>query len=197
MMEAILSPSKTAITQAQLALLDAEDKHIEVDDGIIIESDDHMPPIHTIVIQLSFEILNAWVKAHGLGVVFVDGIRYLLEGRPDDVQRAYKPDVSFVRSGLIPADFNWMKDDLPLAPTLAVEVVSPGQSNPKVLKRVTRYLESGTEEVWLIYPKQKTLYQYRRESPTIVAIYQRDEAIDVTPLFGDLVLRVSDLFVTP
>lgn len=195
-MEAILSPAKTTITQAQLALLDAEEKHVEVDDGIMIESDENTPPIHTIVIQLSFEILNAWVKAHKLGNVFVDGIRYLLEGTPDDVQRAYKPDVSFVRAGRIPANFNWMKDDLQLAPDLAIEVVSPGQGNPKLLKRVARYLEAGTEQVWLIYPKDKMLYQYRRES-RIVTIYQGNDVLDVSDLFEGLELRVSDLFVTP
>lgn len=71
----------------------------------------------------------------------------------------------------------------------------PGQKLPEILKHVAYYLELGSEEVWVIHPKKQLLTQFRFEDPPI--IYSLDEAVEVAPLFGDLVLRVSDLFVTP
>jgi Uma2 family endonuclease len=185
---------KTGITSADLQRLDAEEKWIEVEDGIILESEHDVTFLHLIIIQNLFRILDVHVRKHKLGSVYVDGARYILAGTARSVQRAYKPDFSFLRAGRIPKDFDWT-GDFTGAPDLAVEVASPGQTNAVLLRKISRYLEAGSGEAWLIYPRQKALYQYRPDAEE-PHIYRAGEVIDTASLFPGLQLSMDELFVT-
>ena len=185
---------RTAVTLADLQQLDAADKWVEVDDGLIIEDEHDVTFLHLAIIQNLFLILHPFVRANKLGSVFMDGARYILAGTATDIERARKPDFSFLRRGRIPVDFDWSGDFVG-APDLAVEVVSPGQTNPILLPKIFRYLEAGSDEAWLIYPDRKTLYQYRRSADE-PKIYSGDSVIDTSALFPGLRLVAADLFVT-
>jgi Uma2 family endonuclease len=182
------------VTQADLQRLEAEDKWVEVEDGKLIEGDDHVSILHVIIIQNLFRILDPYVMKNKLGHVFIDGLRYILTGTSQDIQRARKPDFSFVRAGRIPDDFDWSGDFVG-APDLAVEVASPGQTNTVLLPKITRYLEAGSEEAWLIYSSRRVLYQYRRDAEEPV-LYKESDIIDTSALFPGLKLVLADLFVT-
>src|SRR5690606_17453416 len=104
------------------------------------------------------------------------------------------PDLSFLRAGRIPADFDWMSDFVG-APDFVVVVASPGQSNVKLINKLGRYLESGTEEAWLIYPWRKEIYQFRREADA-PQLYTGAQQIE-TPLFPGLTFAAEQVFVTP
>jgi Uma2 family endonuclease len=186
---------QVAVTQADLQKLDAEDKWFEVVDSVIIESERDIPPLHWLIISNLYDILKPFVKSHLLGSIFMDGVRFIIEGTADNVQWAPHPDLAFVRSGRILADFDWTNDFV-LVPDLVVEVVSPGQSNPLMLGKISRYLRGGCEEAWLIYPARKTVVQYRADTD-VPAIYHEGDIIDVSALFPSLTLKVNDLFITP
>lgn len=186
---------KTTITMADLQRLDAEEKWVEVEDGAIIESENVMTVLHMIIIQNLFRLLDPFVRANKLGEVYIDGVRYILAGSPENVRRARKPDFSFMRAGRIPAEFDWSGDFVG-APDFAVEVASPGQTASDLLARLAAYLKAGSEEAWLIYANSKTVYQYRRTADE-PSIYRSGAAIDTSALFPGLVLMVDDLFVTP
>lgn len=186
---------RAAVTQAELRKLDAEDKWFEVVDGEIIESERNVTWLHLLIIQNLYDILKPFVRVNMLGRVFIDGARFIIEGSLDNIQWAPIPDFSFVRSGRFPEDFEW-KGDVVLAPDLVVEVVSPGQSNPLMLNKISRYLSGGCEEAWLIYPARKAVVQYRLDGD-FPAIYHEGDLIDVSALFPGLTLKVDDLFVTP
>ncbi|MDX2139666.1 MAG: Uma2 family endonuclease [Chloroflexota bacterium] len=187
---------KTVVTKAELNRLDAEERHVEVEDGVIIDSDWGTTWIHLLIIRTLFRILDAHVVAHKLGEVFMDGGRYRLRGDETDVHRAYIPDLSFVRAARLPQNFDWRSSDLPLTPDLAVEVISPAQSNKKLLQRIAYYLESDAEEAWAVYPNREELHQYR-DNDDGVRVYRGDDLIDTRRLFPGLELKVSMLFVTP
>jgi Uma2 family endonuclease len=186
--------AKIAITLEDLQKLDAEDKWVEVEEGEIIAREEQVTFLHVIIIQNLFTILQPFVKLHKLGTVYIDGARYIIAGTPQDIHRAKKPDLSYLRAGRIPKDFDWSGDFVG-APDLAVEVASPGQKNPILLNTITRYLQAGTEEAWLIYPNKKIVYQFRRdaEEPNL---YKSGEVINTNVLFLGLKLTVDELFVT-
>lgn len=186
---------KTVITLADLQRLDAEERWVEVEDGEIIESENHVTFLHLIIIQNLFRILDPFVRMNQLGLVFMDGVRYILEGAPTDIHRARKPDFSFIRAGRIAADFDWAGDFVG-APDLAVEVASPGQTNTILLPKITRYLQAGSDEAWLIYPWRKTMYQYRHDAEEPF-LYKGADVVDTSRLFPGLKLTLSDLFATP
>jgi Uma2 family endonuclease len=168
---------------------------IEVDNGEITQVERDMTWLHLFVIQNLYGLINPFVRKNKLGLAFMDGGRYRLEGTPDDIERAYVPDFSFVRADRIPAAFDW-SEDFPGAPTLAVEVASPGQVNAKMLKRVSRYLEAGSEEVWLIYPWKTTLWQYRHDADEPI-VYRDTDTVDVSLLFPGLTLTLETVFAKP
>jgi Uma2 family endonuclease len=185
---------KTIVTLADLHRLDADERDFDVENGEIILREETVTFLHLIIIQNLFRSLDPFVRLHRLGTVYMDGVRYLLAGTPQDIERTRKPDFSFLRAGRIPADFDWTGDFVG-APDFAVEVASPGQTNTILLPKITRYLEAGTEEAWLIYPWHKTVHQYRRDAEAPL-VYQGAEVIDVSALFPGLTLITQDVFVT-
>jgi len=185
---------KTRVTQADLQRLDAEDKWIEVEHGEIIESESGVTVFHHIIILNLLFVLRPFVRDNKLGTVFGDGVRYILVGTLEDIERARIPDLSFLRVGRIPKDFDWSGDFVG-APDLAVEVASPGQTNTVLLPKIIRYLEAGSEEAWLIYPSRRVLYQYRRDAEEPV-LYRDNEVVDTSVLFPGLKLVLADLFIT-
>ena len=89
--------------------------------------------------------LADFVQTHQLGEVTVETDFRL---GPDTVRN---PDVAFIATdhlGRIDAD----RSPLEGAPALAVEVVSPGNSDQDMRKKVSQYLAAGSKAVWVVYP---------------------------------------------
>jgi Uma2 family endonuclease len=189
-----MDQARIAVTLEDLQKLDAEDQWVEVEDGEIIAREEHVTFLHVIIIQNLYSILKPFVKLHKLGTVYIDGVRYIVAGTPQDIHRAKKPDLSFLRAGRIPKNFDWSGDFVG-APDFAVEVASPGQTNAILLNAIARYLQAGTEEAWLIYPNKKIVYQYRRDAEEPNK-YEAGDVIDTSALFSGLKINVDDLFVT-
>ena len=53
---------------------------------------------------------------------------------------------------------------MPVAPDLAVEIVSPSDKQYDVTEKALAYLKSGTRLVWVIEPVAKTVMVYRSET---------------------------------
>jgi Uma2 family endonuclease len=49
---------------------------------------------------------------------------------------------------------------LPVAPDLAVEIVSKNDRADDLLLKVSQYLQAGTQAVWLMYPNPRLAYRY-------------------------------------
>lgn len=188
-----MSQIKNRLSVWDIQQLEAEGGNLEVEGGALVESEVGVTFLHLIVIQNLFLMLPPYVRANRLGSVFMDGVRYILQGSPDDVQRAFKPDLSFLRAGRIPQNFDF-SGDFPGAPDLAVEVVSPGQTN-RLLPKITHYLEAGSEEAWLIYPAHKSLYRYRFDADEPVN-YRGGDTVEANALFPGWWLALPELFVT-
>lgn len=73
-------------------------------------------------------------------------------------ERLLKPDVAFVSTARVPEDET---KGSPVPPDLAIEVVSPTDSQWDVSDKVQAYLEAGTRMVWVIDAVLKTVAVYR------------------------------------
>lgn len=173
-----------------------DDQWVEVTDGELVEVDTNTMGVeHTLVITNLYDILSPLVRTNKFGYVHGDGLKYVLWVDENGVETSCIPDLAYVRRGRIPANFDRTRP-FSGAPDFAVEVVSPGQSNPLLLDKVAKYLKYGTEELWMIFPARKELYQYRRDEQ-VPRIYAINDAIDMHTLFPGLKLSVQDLFVDP
>ena len=75
--------------------------------------------------------------------------------------RLVKPDIAFVSTARLPEN---RRQASPVAPDLAVEVVSPTDIQYRVVEKTFAYLNAGTRLVWIIEPVGKTVTVYRSET---------------------------------
>lgn len=112
---------------------------------------------HGYVVINGGTMLKIFVREHKLGVVNGGELGYLLQQDPDLL---HAPDISFVsRARLqeigIPERGYW-----PLAPDLAVEVLSPSETAVDVALKVDAYLAAGTRLVWVVSPPTQSVTVY-------------------------------------
>jgi Uma2 family endonuclease len=188
------TPIKTKITEAGLLRLGAQDILFEVIDGEIVE----MQPVgvqHSDIAGNTYDILKPFARANKLGEVRMDSLIFILHADPDaGIRKTRIPDVSFVRKGRLPKDFDRSRP-FPGAPDLAVEVVSPDEGADELLAKIRDYFAYGTDQVWVLYSEQQELHQYIRGEKGIHIFTAED--IFGSVLFPGLNIKIADLFVIP
>jgi Uma2 family endonuclease len=169
-----------------LKLSEADDsKRYELVEGKLIE----MSPTgatHGILANEVAFIITAFVRSANLGYVFSAETGFRLSINPDTVRA---PDVAFVAKERMTAKTDGYLD---LAPDLAVEVVSPGNTLAEIHEKVIEYFRAGTRLVWALFPKSRAIYVYRAANQiTVLGIDDVLEGDDVLPGFK---VSVRDIF---
>jgi Uma2 family endonuclease len=82
----------------------------------------------------------------------------ITEEGPDTVRG---PDVAFWSFKRLPAD-RVPKVYANVAPDLCVEVLSPGNTNEKMTRKIKEYFTSGVQMVWVLDPDEQTVTVYRQ-----------------------------------
>ena len=124
-------------------------------------------------------LIGTHVHDNDLGVVYGAETGFTIAREPDTVRA---PDVAFVRRDRVPA-----ADPvgfLPIAPDLAVEVLSPSDRPGETLAKVGDWLEAGTPLIWVIDPERRQSRIYRADG-TDSLLGERDQLSgeDVLPGF--------------
>jgi Uma2 family endonuclease len=167
----------------------------EIVDGEMVE----MTPIgvlHNIVAGNAYSVLRPFVHNNKLGYVFTDNLIYVLHHDPETgVRNMRVPDGSFVRKGRLPKDFD-LSLPFPGAPYLAIEVMSPSDTADELMSRIRDYFQYGTEQVWVMYPKQRELHQHVR-GETVIRVYGAEDILTAESLLPGFALVVGELFVVP
>ncbi len=104
--------------------------------------------------------LGAMLEVHArrqrLGRVYGADGGFQVATDPDTV---LAPDVAFVRRDRLPPSGG--RGFFPGAPDLAVEVRSPDDSRRELADKVATWLAHGSQEVWVVDPKRRTLAVHR------------------------------------
>ena len=186
-----VSVEKTLVTAGELPALSARfsarGKRTElVGGGLVVMAPAggrHGQVAHTLALFIGVHVRN-----RSLGRVFAAETGFVLRRDPDTVRA---PDVAFVARGRLgveetPAGF------LELAPDLAVEVVSPGDSTAAIRDKVRDWLDAGTRLVWVVRPRTRSVDVHRPGRP---AETLRDgDVLEGGSVLGDFAVPVRDLF---
>jgi Uma2 family endonuclease len=132
--------------------------------------------------------LAPYVEAGGLGAVYGADATFKI-GRNDRL-----PDVSFVAAARIPPAGE-PEGPWPIAPDLAVEIISPNDLYEAVLGKVYEYLSAGVRQVWVISPEKQAVTIYK--TPTEVVVLEAKDDLtggDAVPGFR---CPVAELFRIP
>jgi Uma2 family endonuclease len=98
--------------------------------------------------------LQRFADQHHLGYVGVE-IGYRISRSPDTV---LAPDVVFVAEDPNAPEIPSFVEG---PPTLAVEIMSPDDRELEVSAKVRRYLDGGTQRVWIVRPGERTITVHR------------------------------------
>jgi Uma2 family endonuclease len=163
------------------ALADASDLTYELIDGIAVAK---MSPkyFHAKSTLAFVKILDRWSDKRGrLGIEWAFDLSEYSTPVPDLIY------VSFDR---LPASWN-ENAACPVAPELAIEIISPGQTFGQMIQKASNYLTGGVLQVWIVDPTAKsvTVFYPDRAPKT----YMNDEVI-TDDLFPELSVEIDRLF---
>ncbi len=145
-----------------------------------------MPPTSVEHGDISMNLVSPlylYVRDNHLGRVYVPDTGFRVG------ERVLIPDIAFISTDRIPDD---KSKAFPVPPDLAVEVVSPSDTLLRVEEKVFAYLEAGTQLVWVIKPRSKTVNVYRSE--TDITLLTRNDTLSGEEVVEGFSCKVAELF---
>lgn len=164
-----------------------EDQRLELIEGVMYE----MPPsrpINTVIAGRIVHFFNAFVIERDLGHVTAADGGFVLE--PGTVRL---PDAAYISKARVP---ELTGNVFPVAPDLAVEVISPNETPRTIVDKVRLYLHAGTQLVWVIYPDDKIVDVYRlhEDDSLNLRIFDIDDTLNGENVLPGFALPVQKIF---
>ena len=145
-----------------------------------------MPPTsveHGRISTNLFLPLGLYVRENQLGDVYMPDTGFRVG------EWVLMPDIAFISTDRLPAD---QSKASPVPPDLAVEVVSRTDVSDRIEEKAFAYLEAGTQLVWVLKPRSKTVTVYRSE--TDITLLTRDETLTGEEVIKGFSCPVNALF---
>jgi Uma2 family endonuclease len=175
----------TATAADVIALFDGEKRLFELVDGVLVEK--AMGVYESLVAGVLIQLLWNFLEQNDLGIVL--GADGALEVLPDLVRI---PDVSFIAWDRLP-DEKLPRARIPvLAPDLAVEVLSQGNTEAEMERKLREYFEAGVRLVWYVDPETRTARVYTR--PDEVRLLHEDDTLDGGDVLPGFHLTLRECF---
>jgi Uma2 family endonuclease len=158
-------------------------------DGTLVEK-----PVGWVEGQIVINIavaLHRFVTPRHLGLITgADGTLRMATGQ------IRLPDVTFVSATDLP-EGKCPDEPVPMMPpTLAVEVLSPGNTAGEMRQKIKEYIQSGSRLVWLVDPPTKTIAIYVEPSEKPAKIVQGNEVLDGGNVLPGFSMMLAEVFKT-
>ncbi len=163
-------------------------KRLELVEGMIIEMA-AAGGKHGMLASRLDRLVGTFVDEHHLGYTMAAETGFILHQDPSGRDTVRAPDVGFVRKERLP---DGLPDEyIPLAPDLAVEVVSPHDTASDIHDKVSDYLRFGTALVWVAYPKSETVVAHTSAGATTLG---PDGILDGGDILPGFAIKVREIF---
>jgi Uma2 family endonuclease len=175
----------TATEKDLLDLSGRGDRLWELIDGVLVEKT--MGYFESRLAAVLVYLIGRFLESHDLGIVMgADAASRLAPG----VVRI--PDVSFLRWERLPGR-KVPRDPIPeLAPDLAVEVLSEGNTAKEMERKLRDYFQGGVRLVWYMDPRARTVRVYR--SPDRSDLLGEDATLDGGEVLPGFTLALGEWF---
>lgn len=182
----IVPPAGLATEKDLLRVLDSEDRICELIDGVLVEKT--MGYYESRLAAVLIGLLEGFLKQHDLGIVLgADGTLRILS---DQIR---VPDVSFLSWRHFPDRLLPAEPVPAIAPDLAVEVLSAGNTKQEMERKLDDYFEAGVKLVWLIDPALQTAEVYEgRNQRLVVSLKDSLTGGNVLPGFEVTLTKLFD-----
>ncbi len=176
----VLSPGKTVMTLEEF--LESDLEGYEYVNGELV----YMPPktveLGGICSNVAF-FLGEYVRNNRIGRIFLPYTAYRIG------ESGLIPDVSYISTDRLPDDKSKPSYH---APNLVVEVISPTDTFSDIHEMVFAYLEAGTQLVWVLAPRAKSVTIYRSEID--ITTLTRNDTLSGEEVVEGFTCSVSELF---
>jgi Uma2 family endonuclease len=178
-------PPGTATEQDVLAAESRTGRICELIDGVLVEKTTGY--YESLLAALLIRALGDFVEQHQLGIVLgPDGTLQIL---PHQVRI---PDVSFIAWDRFP-DRRLPKEPIPaVAPDLAVEVLSEGNTPGEMQRKLRDYFQAGVRLVWYLDPQARAVTAYT--APDRCDVVGEDQILDGADVLPGFRLSLRELF---
>jgi len=160
----VVPPAGLATEDDLLRVLDSENRICELIDGVLVEKT--MGYVESMLAASLIVVLGNFVNEHDLGIVLgPDGTLRILR---DQIR---VPDVAFLSWRHFPGRVLPAEPVPSIAPDLAVEVLSKGNTKREMERKLDDYFMAGVELVWFIDPLSQTAEVYEnRNRRSVVSV---------------------------
>jgi Uma2 family endonuclease len=178
-------PALGTATEADVLVRpDGQKRLVELVDGVLVEKP--MGYYESLVAGVLIQLLRNFLDQHPLGIVLApDGPYRLVPGL------VRLPDVSFVSWEHFPNRRLPAGRVLGVAPDLAVEVLSEGNTEAEMERKLNEYFDAGVQIAWLVDPKTRTAQVYT--SPLDFSLLSEEDALDGGALLPGFRLSLREL----
>ena len=182
----VFDPLPGTATEADLLrLAEAGDRLCELIDGTLVEKP--MGLMEAIIAMNLVAALAPYAQKMNAVLTGPDGTLRMRNGR------VRLPDVSYILLSRLPGGVVPAESIPSFAPDLAVEVLSPSNTEAEIQQKLREYFDSGTRLAWIIDPATRTVAVYHKpgEPTRVLPCEGQLDGEDVVPGFA---LPVSELF---
>ena len=175
----------TATEKDVLAIHDREDRLYELVDGVLVEK--AMGFRESLLAGMLIGILGGFVRARNLGLVTApDGMMRLAPGL------VRIPDVAFISWSRLPSRRVPTEPIPDLAPDLAVEVLSAGNTPGEMARKRQDYFAAGVQVVWQVDPNTRTVEVFT--APDQSMVLHEAQTLAGGTVLPDFTLPLQELF---
>lgn len=179
------NPAPGTATQKDVLALLRKNRLCELVDGVLVEK--VMGFKESVLAGQIIILLGAFVRSRRLGVIAVpDGLVRLAQGL------VRIPDVSFVSRSRLPGGKVPRQPIPDLVPNLAVEVLSEGNTEQEMSRKLRDYFDTGVELVWFFDPSNRTVKVFT--SPEKCRILKGSQMLTGGTVLRGFKVRLTEIF---
>jgi Uma2 family endonuclease len=177
--------TRTRMTLEEFLALPEEEPALEFEDGEVTQK---VSPKgrHSVLQGALFSFIDGAIRPRKLGRAFT-------ELRASFAGMSRVPDIAVYAWDRIPRDENGeVVDDFTEPPDIAIEIISPGQSVNRMLRRCLTFVANGVRAAVLVDPGDRSVVVVRPGND--IRVYDTDATLDLSDVIADLRLGVGELF---
>ena len=165
-----------------------QDRQIELVEGEIVEMSKSTIRHGVITMRLSMKIASC-VDENDLGWVTAAETGFVVGRSPAGRATVRGLDIAFISKAKMPNPLPFKLFEL--APDLAVEVISPGNSADDIHRKVRELLKAGTPLIWIVYAETRTVVVHTSAS---AVTYEESDTLSGGDVLPGFEVRVGDIF---
>jgi Uma2 family endonuclease len=179
--------SQELLTAEQFAALPATDRAQELIAGQVITMPSPLTPHGQVIFNIAF-LLKSFLKKNDIGRAWGAESGLVTTRGPDSVREM---DAAFCSYSRWPKGES-QKGYSQIAPELVIEVLSPDDRWPRVLKKITEYFDAGVLVVCTVDPELQTIQIHTDDSSS--QVLRRDDEFSLPGILPGFSCRVSEFF---